>query len=77
MHPISHTGWTPNRDRTAQARFRAAVLERDRYRCIDCGSPENLRACHTVPLAEGGGYHPDQGVTRCANCDRATDPYAR
>jgi 5-methylcytosine-specific restriction protein A len=68
---------SPDRDRSAQRRFRKAVLERDGGVCRGCGSDEDLRACHIVPLAEGGSYEPSNGITRCRSCDRATDPYAR
>lgn len=54
-----------------------AVKKRDRYRCRDCGSTENLRACHIVPLHEGGSHDPSNGITRCKHCDKRTDPYAR
>lgn len=76
-HDGTHTGRSPGRDRTAQAHFRTAVLLRDGHACIHCGTTTDLRACHLTPLADGGSYHPDNGITRCAECDRATDPYAR
>lgn len=76
-HGGNHTGRSPGRDRGAQRRFRKAVLDRDQHRCTDCGGTLDLRACHTVPIAAGGGYRPDEGITRCAACDRATDPFAR
>jgi 5-methylcytosine-specific restriction endonuclease McrA len=77
IHGGNHTGRTPGRDRAAQARFRSLVLARDGHACTTCGSTTDLRACHLTPLAHGGTYHPDNGTTRCADCDRTTDPYAR
>ncbi len=81
IHGGGHTGWSSGRDRGAQAAFRVAVLERDRYTCRGCGltdpTGKQLRAAHLVPLAEGGGYDPSEGVTRCQECDRRTDRYAR
>jgi 5-methylcytosine-specific restriction endonuclease McrA len=68
---------SPNRDRTLQARMRRAVLQRDGWRCMDCGSTHDLRCCHITPLSQGGSYAPENGITRCGPCDRRTDPYAR
>lgn len=80
-HGGDHTGWSPGRDRAAQQRFRDAVLERDQFTCVGCGhrdpSGRTLRAAHLTPIAAGGGYHLSEGVTRCVDCDRATDPHAR
>lgn len=81
VHGGRHTGWSPGRDRSAQRRFRIAVLKRDDYTCVDCGHHDptgrSLRAAHLRPLHEGGGYDLSEGVTRCQKCDRATDPHAR
>ena len=76
-HGGNHTGRSPGRNRAAQARFRTQVLARDEHACTTCGSTTDLRACHLTPLAQGGDYSLENGTTRCANCDRATDPYAR
>jgi 5-methylcytosine-specific restriction endonuclease McrA len=70
-------GRSPGRDRTQQARFRQAILTRDGYACQDCGATQDLRACHIVPLADGGSNDVSNGICRCASCDKATDPYAR
>jgi len=51
------------------------VKARDGYRCA-CGSTTDLRACHIVPLHQGGSYDPSNGVTRCKTCDKTTDRYA-
>lgn len=69
--------WSRNRDRSAQARFRKAVLERDGYRCVVCGSTTDLRAAHVRPLRDGGGYELSNGRTLCKEHDKASDPYAR
>jgi 5-methylcytosine-specific restriction endonuclease McrA len=53
------------------------VLARDGYACVGCGANTDLRACHITPLSEGGTYDPTNGVTRCATCDKETDPHAR
>ena len=50
--------------------FRAAVLERDEYRCQACGSESQLEADHVVPLAHGGDpFDPDNGRTLCKPCN--------
>lgn len=53
------------------------MLARDGYVCQGCSSTTDLRACHIVPLADGGTNALSNGVTRCRACDQATDPYAR
>lgn len=73
--PAGH--WSPARDRAAQARFRRQVLARDGNACTVCGSTIDLRACHLIPLSQGGTYDPSNGITRCKTHDRLTDPYAR
>lgn len=83
-----NTSWSGTRDRVAQARFRAAVLERDGNRCtyieagVRCAETRDLRACHIKPLREFGvndprAYDPSNGATLCARHDKATDSYAR
>ncbi len=72
--------WSRGRDRNAQARFRRAVLTRDRHTCRRCGHHDptgrTLEAHHTRP-----GYDPAAGVTVCSTaangCHRELDPHAR
>lgn len=77
-----HGHRSPDRDRATQARFRKLVLERDSHTCQgcpqipDCGRTTDLRACHIVPLAQGGSNHSSNGITRCRRCDLLTDPHA-
>jgi hypothetical protein len=83
VHGGQHTGYSPDRDRAAQQRFRDVLLERAGGRCEwvehgeRCTEAEDLRACHLTPLADGGGYDPDDGRLLCAEHDRLTDPRAR
>ena len=90
LHQPQHSHRSPNRDRRKQDKFRKAVLDRDGNRCayVDpetgqrCEATTDLRACHLIPLAELSkgdpiAYDPDNGVTRCGEHDRLTDPYAR
>lgn len=69
-----HTGWTPTRNRTAQAHFRAALLNRSGGHCEHPGCPAttNLQAHHDRP-----GYTPNSGRLLCPQHHHATDPHAR
>jgi hypothetical protein len=68
-----------------QQAFRTALIARAGGRCEEvdaetgqrCTETRDLRACHLVPLAEGGTYELSNGRLRCARHDRATDPKAR
>jgi hypothetical protein len=84
------TSWSGNRDRQAQARFRAAVLARDEYRCTfqydgaeRCAETKDLRAAHWPrPLSDfvdgdPEAYNPQQGRTLCPTHDRLLDAKAR
>lgn len=89
--PTKRTGsWSPNRDRSAQARFRREVLARDGHRCTfledgrkRCDATTGLRAAHyPIPLRDfapddPAAYDPNAGVTLCAKHDRQLDPKAR
>lgn len=77
--PARNGSWSRNRDRSAQRRFRRQLIERDGEKCSTPGCPVTvgLRACHIVPLSEGGSYDPSNGVLRCRAHDRETDPHAR
>lgn len=74
-----------NRDRSAQRRMRVALMQRAGGRCeeIDsatgqrCTETTDLRACHLIPLVDGGSYHPSNGKLRCKRHDKETDRYAR
>jgi 5-methylcytosine-specific restriction endonuclease McrA len=58
-------------------RFARAVKRRDRHRCVRCGSTEDLRAAHLVPVHKGGSDDISNGATLCRDCDKGSDPYAR
>lgn|SRR3990167_622865 len=57
--------------------WRQRVLKRDGYKCVNCGSKENLHADHIAPFA----LYPelrtsvDNGRTLCVGCHRKTDTY--
>lgn len=48
---------------------RADTYERDSYRCVYCGSPENLTIDHIVPRAYGGTNDRANLQTLCARCN--------
>jgi hypothetical protein len=58
--------------------WRKAVIERDSYRCIWCGSIENLQVDHIKPFAlfPELRFAIDNGRTLCANCHKTTDTYS-
>jgi len=77
--PAGH--WSPERNRSRQKRFRAAVLARDDYTCQRCGRRDptgtTLEAHHLRD-----GYDVADGITVCGrsaptNCHRAIDQHAR
>ena len=47
---------------------RGYVLERDGYKCQQCGSRHRLEVHHVKPLSKGGSPHPDNCKTLCRNC---------
>lgn len=48
---------------------RAAVYERDHYKCVYCGSMDDLTIDHKKPLSKGGKNKYDNMVTACADCN--------
>lgn len=63
------------RNRSAiPARVRRGVLERDRFRCrgAGCGNTRFLSVHHLVPREAGGSNAPENLVTLCEGCHRAT-----
>jgi len=70
----THTGWSPGRDRAAQARFRKALIARAGGQCEypGCTRTTGLQAHHDRP-----GYTPDCGRLLCHEHHRLEDPHAR
>ena len=58
--------------------WREAVLKRDNFTCIWCGSKDNIEVDHIKPFA----YYPelrfaiDNGRTLCKTCHSTTDTYS-
>ena len=50
---------------------RERVYQRDRYRCLDCGTTHDLTLDHILPLAEQikRHYRDEELTTRCRQCN--------
>jgi hypothetical protein len=51
------------------ASMRKTVMERDKYRCVMCGTHIDLTIDHIVPLAKGGGTDVQNLQTLCRRCN--------
>lgn len=56
--------------RDLKPRHKKSVLERDEYRCTNCGSHKNLCVDHKTPISRGGDNHEDNLHTLCRSCNR-------
>lgn len=48
---------------------RRIVHERSAYRCVTCGTHENLTIDHIIPLAKGGSNEIENLQTMCRSCN--------
>lgn len=46
------------------------IFRRDNYRCVYCGSNEELTIDHVLPVSKGGGNTWQNLVTACLPCNR-------
>jgi len=49
--------------------LRNEVFKRDEYRCLDCGSQENLQLDHIFPFSKGGETTKENLQTLCKTCN--------
>ncbi len=65
---------TTSRHKAVWWEIRKAVLERDSYKCQQCGAMENLEAHHLKP---SGGMVMENLQTLCLECHQKTESYGR
>lgn len=62
-----------NKYRNVSVRTRHKVLERDNFRCRDCGASPAIGAVlevdHTIPISKGGSNDPSNLRTLCSDCN--------
>jgi 5-methylcytosine-specific restriction endonuclease McrA len=60
--------------RNISVRLRHQILERDSFKCRDCGATSTtgatLEVDHTVPVSKGGSNDPSNLRTLCSDCNR-------
>lgn len=70
----NHPNWledraaAPRSGRYFLPRIRREILERDGFRCHQCGSTDRLAIDHVVPVAEGGEGTAANGQALCHGC---------
>jgi 5-methylcytosine-specific restriction endonuclease McrA len=47
---------------------RPHILERDNFKCVKCGSTENITIHHKVEISQGGSDSEDNLITLCYKC---------
>ena len=73
----NHPNWLDNRADAPRSgryflpRIRREILERDGFRCRQCGSSERLTVDHVIPVAEGGEGTVANGQVLCRGCHAA------
>ncbi len=67
---------TMTQKQMVRARFKTAVFDRDRARCVVCNMKAH-DAHHIIPRTEiaGGGYVVENGVSLCFACHRCAEYY--
>lgn len=59
----------PHKRQAVPYRLRIAVLERDRYRCLCCGTDVGLTMDHVEPVVDGGPSTYENLQTLCQPCN--------
>jgi hypothetical protein len=67
-HDDNDSGYKREAIPTEVKRF---VIERDRHRCVKCGSPYNLEFDHIIPVAEHGSNTANNIQILCKDCNRS------
>lgn len=75
--PRSTPSPTPPKTGPQWERPRLAALERDGYRCVDCGSENRLEVHHVVTWKPGDPHELDNLATLCVPCHRRRHPRKR
>lgn len=57
--------------RALKPKHKKAVLVRDKYRCVNCDSHQNLCVDHKTPLSRGGDNSSENLQTLCRSCNRS------
>ena len=60
----------PKYDRNISPKTKNEVWQRDRGRCIQCGSNEKLEYDHVIPISKGGSNTTRNIQLLCENCNR-------
>ena len=55
-------------------KHRRDVYKRDGYKCVYCGSSEDLSLDHVIPQSKGGTHDPSNLVACCFSCNAAKGP---
>lgn len=55
-------------DRAAYDLLRRSILQRDGWRCQNCGTRQQLDVHHIVPRSRGGADHERNLITLCRSC---------
>lgn len=59
---------------TKRPEVRARIFTRDNYRCVQCGSIENLTIDHIISVYSGGTDEDDNLQTLCNRCNAGKAP---
>lgn len=60
----------PSSSRYIPKAVRQAVLIRDNYRCVKCGSQKDLEFDHIIAIANGGSNEEANVQVHCMRCNR-------